>query len=543
MRRDPASLTAHQFDLLVVGGGVYGAIAAWDATLRGLSVAIIDRGDFGSGTSFNSAKTIHGGVRALQTGNVVALRRFARERRVLSRLLPHLVRPLRFVIPSYRGLARNRKLLELYFAIGDRLAREPGDRLDGAEPLPSSRVLSRDECLSLNPLVDPSGVTGGVEWFDCQMYNSDRVHFSFVASAVEAGAAATNYIEATAALARGLTVEGVRALDRLTGESLEIRARVVVNASGPWTPELSGRLAVGAGRRLPGRLSKAMNIVIPSPLPGAHAVAGPVGGRLLFVAPWRECAIVGTSHDRHEGGADELMVDRRELDAFLTAVNTAFPRLALGPGDIRLVHRGLLPASQRGDGVRLETKSAVVDHRCDGIHGLISIYGVRYTTARDTAERAVDLAVEQLACATVPCRTSVAPLIGGDIPDFEEFLRDATASPGAAVSARARERLARTYGSRHRILLERLAASKEDQKPLGANCGVTAGEVRHAVRQEMAVKLSDALLRRTEAGSAGHPGDDALETAAGIMAGELGWAARRRETEIAECHRTYQLPR
>ena len=521
---------------------MYGAIAAWDATLRGLSVAIIDRSDFGSGTSFNSAKTIHGGVRALQTGNMAALRRFARERRVLSRLLPHLVRPLPFVIPTYRGLARNRNLLELYFAISDRLVRDRPGRAGGGEPLPSSRVLSRDECLSLNPLIDPSGVTGGIEWFDCQMYNSDRVHFSFVASAAEAGAIATNYVEATAALARGSTVEGVRALDRLTGESLEIRARVVINASGPWAPELSGRLAAGAGGRLPGCLSKAMNIVIASPLPGAHAVAGPAGGRLLFVAPWRDCAIVGTSHDRYEGGADALTIDGRELDAFLTTVNTAFPRLVLNPDDIRLVHRGLLPASPRGDGMRLETKSAVVDHRCDGIDGLISVLGVRYTTARDTAERAVDRAVDQLACAATPCRTTAAPLVGGVILDFEAFLRDAAAAASDGVSMRTRERLVRTYGTRYRMVLDGLAASMEDQKPLGAICNVTGGEVRHAVRQEMAVKLSDALLRRTEAGSAGHPGDDALETAAGIMADELDWTSQRRETEIAELCRTYQLP-
>ena len=256
MRRDPAALASRAFDLLVIGGGIYGAIAAWDATLRGLSVAIIDRGDFGSGTSFNSAKTVHSGVRALQSGNVAALRRFVRERRALSRLLPHLVQPMPFVVPTYRGMPHNRSLLRLYFAIGDRLARDPHDA-DGGGRLPHSRLLSRDECLGLNPLIDPDGVTGGIEWFDCQMYNSDRVHFSFVASAAEAGAVAANYVEAVAALTRRSTVEGVRATDRLSGESLEIRADVVLNAAGPWAPELSGRLVPRAGGRLCRRLSKA----------------------------------------------------------------------------------------------------------------------------------------------------------------------------------------------------------------------------------------------------------------------------------------------
>lgn len=542
VRRDPGALAARPFDLLVIGGGIYGAVAAWDATLRGLSVAVIDRGDFGGGTSFNSAKTIHGGVRALQSGNVAALRRFARERRALARIAPHLVRPMPFVLPAYRGLSRNRVLLRLYFALADRLVREDAEAAGAAGSLPSSRLLSRGECLARNPLIDPHGVTGGVEWFDCQMRNSDRVLFAFVASAREAGAVAVNYVEAGAALRRGSVVEGVRATDRLTGESLEVRARVVLNAAGPWAPELDARLAPRAGGRLCGLLSRAMNFVIASPLPGACAVAGPAGGRLLFVAPWRGYAIVGTSHDRHTGGADRLGPERREIDAFIEAVNVAFPALALAPGDVRLVHRGLLPASPRGDGARLETRSVVVDHRCDGVHGLISMLGVRYTTARETAQRAVDLAVGQLARAASPCRTAVAPLVGGDVADFDAFLRDAKAMRNDAVPARTRERLARTYGTRHRVVLDRLRASAEDRVPLGSTCAVTVGEVRHAVREEMAVRLSDALLRRTEAGSAGYPGDDAVAAAARIMAAELGWSPQRTETEVAELRRTYRLP-
>ena len=542
MRRDPAALAARPFDLLVIGGGIYGTLAAWDATLRGLSVALIDRGDFGGGTSFNSAKTVHGGVRALQSGNVAALRRFARERRTLARLLPHLVRPLPFLIPTYRGIARNRTLLRLYFAVGDRLTRAGGAPPGEAGWLPGSRVVSRNECLRLNPLIDPAGVTGGIEWFDCQMYNSDRVPLAFIASAVDAGAVAANHVEAEAALTRGGSVEGVRAADRLTGEAFDIRAGVVLNAAGPWAPELSGRLVPRAGGSLCRRLSKAMNLVVPSPLGGSHAVAGPAGGRLLFVAPWRHCAIVGTSHDRYAGDAGGLALDRGELDRFLAAVRAAFPNLSLGLDDVRLVHRGLLPAAPRGDGPRLATRSAVVDHRRDWVGGLISVLGVRFTTARDTAERAVDLVMEQLARRGGPCRSASAPVAGGDLPDFGAFLRDAVSAADDLIPGPDRERVACTYGTRQRAVLDLLRASPGDRAPLGAACAVTVGEVRHAVREEMAVRLSDALLRRTEAGSAGHPGDDALSAAAGVMAAELGWTRERTESEMDAVRRVYQLP-
>ena len=542
MRRDLAALTSRTFDLLVVGGGIYGAIAAWDAILRGLDVAIIDRADFGGGTSFNSAKTLHGGVRALQSGNVAALRRFVRERRALCRVAPHLVRPLPFVVPTYRGISRNRTLARLYFALHDLLARDRNDGLAASRRLPPSRPLSRNECLDLNPLIDPDGVTGGIEWFDYQMHNSDRVHFSFIASAVEGGAVAANYVEATAGITRNDTVEGIRASDRLAGESLEIRARVVLNAAGPWAPELRRSLAPGASGRLGERLSKAMNFVIASPLRGSHAVAGPADGRFLFIAPWREFAIVGTSYDRYDGSANGLALDRHEIEAFMDAANRAFPGLSLEIGDLRLVHKGLLPVGPNGGGVRRKTTSEVVDHRDHGLHGLISMLGVRYTTARDTAERAVDLAVRQLQCNAAPCRTADAPLIGGDMPDAEGFIREATRAAGGRIPTAARRRLACTYGTRHRRVLAILTDSEADRAPLGSTCAVTAGEVRFAVREEMAVKLSDALLRRTEAGSAEYPGEDAVASAAGIMAEELDWTPDRIEKETADLRRAYRLP-
>ena len=544
MRRDLAALTAREFDLLVVGGGVYGAFAFWDATLRGLSAALIDRGDIGSGTSFNSAKTLHSGVRVLQTGNLALLRRFARERRALMRIAPHLVRPLPFVLPAGGEITRHRLLLRTYFAISERLTR--GGYHDGPEApaarLPPSRPLSRDECLRLNPLIDPGGVTGGIEWFDGQMRNGDRMHFSAVAAAVERGAVAANYVEADAALWRGGDVAGVRAIDRLTGDGLDIRARVVLNAAGPWAPALNGRLADGASAALCPRLSKAMNLVIDSPLPGTHAVAGAARGRLFFVAPWREVAIVGTSHDRYTGGPGALALDRAEIERFIDEVREAFPALPLRIDDVRLVHRGLLPAAPSGNGLQLATESAVVDHRRDAIHGLVSLLGVRYTTARDTAERAVDAVVDQVGRTVDTCRTATTPLAGGDMPDVDAFVREAAAEGEGELSTGLRRRLACTYGTRYRALAAELAASPEARAPLGPACGITAGEVRHAVREEMAVRLSDVLLRRTEAGSAGDPGGEAVLTAARIMAGELGWTETQVEQEVADLRRAYQLP-
>ena len=227
MKRDLPALTNSRFDLLVVGAGIYGATIAWDAAQRGLSVALIDRGDFGGGTSANSAKTVHGGIRALQTGQLRELRSFVRERRTLCRIAPHLVHRLPFVIPTYSGITRHRLTMRAAFRLYDLLARDRNDRLDRSKQLPASRLVSRAECLELNPMIAPNGVTGGIIWHDCQMYNADRVVLAFVRSAVDAGATAANYLEVTGWISDGKRVSGVTAQDRAGLNVLDIRARLL----------------------------------------------------------------------------------------------------------------------------------------------------------------------------------------------------------------------------------------------------------------------------------------------------------------------------
>ena len=539
MRRDLRGLADTQFDLLIVGAGIYGATIAWDAAQRGLSVALIDRGDFGGGTSANSAKTVHGGVRALQTGDLAELRSFVRERRALSRIAPHLVHPLPFVIPTYGGLTRNPLAMRVAFGLYDLLARDRNDLPDRSKHLPPSRLISRDECLALSPAIAPDGVTGGIIWHDCQMHNPDRVVLSFVLSAVGAGAAAANYLEATGWIRDGDRIVGVQAKDRLGPACLDVRATLVVNAAGPWGPALTEDVlpAIRSGR--PPGLSKAMNLVTRS-ITRDHALGGLAGSRFLFVAPWRGVSIVGTSHDPFDGRADSLRVRETDVSAFLHDVNQAFPAAGLQLGDVRLVHRGLLPAAD-GAGRQLLKQSVVRDHRTDGVPGLMSVLGVRYTTARGTAERATDTAFTILGHTPPACQTTETPLTGGDIPDFAGFVADATNETEAPVDSITRRRVAHSYGSRYRDILQPMMDDPSLAESLSDDCPVTRGEILHAVRHEMAVRLADAVLRRTEAGSAGHPGREALDEAARVMGAEMGWTEVQHTREVKHTEQTYRL--
>jgi glycerol-3-phosphate dehydrogenase len=543
MVRDLRRLADTRFDVLVIGAGVYGAATAWDAAQRGLNVALIDRGDFGSGTSFHNLKTLHGGLRSLQAMSFAQMRRFIRERRALARIAPHLVRPLPFVVPTTTSLTRNAIVMRMALALSDLVGRDRSEGLTDPDlHLPNGTIVSRAEALRLNPLVDPRAVKGGAVWYDYQMTNADRVTFSFALSAANAGATTANYVEAESFLFDGQRVSGARVRDTRGGQGFDIRASVVVNAAGAWAPELVESLPGRAAAVPAPLLSRAMNVVVRQPAL-SHACGGEVDGRFLFLVPWRTLSILGTSHDTHRGAAGALSVSAAELEAFLAEGRRAFPGARLATGDVQLVHRGLLPmVSGNGRHVNLLRETAVVDHAALGAPGLVSIHGVRYTTARHSAAEAVDAIFRTRGALQAPvCRTDQTPLEGGDIARVSAFIVDAIGQrpdvPGPVL-----DRLVRTYGTHYRQVLAIANETPPLAAPLGRQCDVTGLEIAYAARREMAVTLADALIRRTEAGSAGHPGDDAIERAAQVMAAELGWDDQRRQAEIDQVQAFYKLP-
>jgi glycerol-3-phosphate dehydrogenase len=544
MSRDLRLLADTRFDVLVVGAGFYGVTTAWDAAQRGLSVAIVDKDDFGAATSFNNLKTLHGGLRSLQAFNFGQARLFIRERRALARIVPHLVRPLPFVIATTRHPLRNSLLMRLGLAMNDAVAKDRNLGLpDPGTHLPPSRIVSRDEALRLNPLISPNGVTGGAVWYDYQMQSTDRVTLSFLLSALDAGAATANYVQARRFLQEHNRVIGVMAEDRMTGTSFPIRASVVVNAAGPWAASLLASLPAAAQGSPPPMLSRAMN-VLTNKIVNDHACGGYANGRYLFMVPWRDVAMLGTSHDAHDGGADALKVTRWDLEAFLKDAREAFPHAPLGANTVRLVHRGLLPTvSANGPRVRLVKESRVVNHEQHGMRGLVSMFGVRYTTARQTACEAVDAVFHAMGHASPPpCRTAETPLHGGSIVHMDNFLKAVLMRDVGGITPATLRRIAATYGTGYDAVLQIARDTPALGHPLGPNCEVIGAEILYAVRHEMALRLADAVIRRTEAGAAGHPGTEALERAATIMARAHGWDPARTRNEIDDVENFYKLP-
>jgi glycerol-3-phosphate dehydrogenase len=548
MKRDLGRLTGEVFDVLVLGGGVHGACIAWDAALRGLSVALIDKGDFGHATSANSLKTLHGGLRYLQDPDLSLARTMIAERRAFMRIAPHLAHPLPCVMPLYGGIVTSKPVMAAALALNDAIGFDRNRLADRSKHLAGGRVISTAETLRLLPGARSDGLTGAAVWHECQVYNSERLTLSFVLSAGACGAAVANYVEAAAFLVDGNVVAGVRAKDGLTGDRLEIRARIVVNATGPWTADVF-RLLGGQSPRRPVTLSRAMNLVTRQVISG-HMLAlrshprwkteeatGSTKSRLFVLAPWREYSLLGTLHLPASGDQLDSWVEEQEIDDFVADFNLAYPGAGLSKDDIRFVHTGLLPVvdSCPADKVKLLRNTSLWDHRrLDGIEGLITVVGVKYSLSRRAARDAVDLALKKLGQAPRRCQTAEVSVAGGNIDQFSDFVRREIAGRSPNLPAETVRHLAYTYGSELSKVVSYMERDSTLVRRVSHNHEVTAAQIVHAIREEMAATLADVVFRRTELGSAGDPGEHCLRTCADIMAAELGWAPHRVAHELDE---------
>jgi glycerol-3-phosphate dehydrogenase len=535
MTRDLASVASRRHDILVIGGGIHGLAVAYDAALRGLSVALVERGDFGSGSSFNHAKTVHGGLRSLQRGDVLKARFSIGERRAMARIAPHLVTPLPFVIETTRTITRSRLAMQAGFLLDAAIGLDRNAGVLPALRLPAGRLISRDACAPLFGGPRPPHVTGGAQWYDYHMADTDRLTLAFATGAARGGAALLNYAEATRPIKTGARVSGVEVRDLVSGEVVELAAQVVVNAAGSHVGRLMD--ALGAPHDFP--LLKAMNVVTTRPA-GATAVGAPTrDGRLLLVMPWRGQALVGTSHSDHLVGPDDSEVSLQELDRFLDEINSAFPERALTRSDVTLVHRGVVPAERARHGaLGLRGHHQIYDHARDGVDGAISVVGVKYTTARGVGEQVVDIACRKLGRSAV-CRTAITPLPGGDLISVDATMRAAIAETRGLLSESCARRLVQTHGTLWTDVVALCRATRDLAEPVTPADSTVRASVVHAARSEMALSLTDVVVRRTGLGAGRHPGHDVAAACAELMAVELGWDADRVASEQAALLRFY----
>jgi glycerol-3-phosphate dehydrogenase len=473
-------LSTRVFDLLVVGGGITGAGITRDAALRGMSVALIDKGDFGSGTSSRSSRLVHGGVRYLEHGHLHLVFEASAERRRLLRLAPHLVRPLPFIWPVYSG----QRLPLWKIAAGLTLY----DVLSLFRNVERHRRLDDTEVLGHEPRLRAEGLSGGVRYFDAATDDA-RLTLANVLDATELGAIAVNHV---AFRSGGPTAGGVhlaRVEDALTGTRFDIRARVLVNAAGPWSDAVTEAAGGGAASRVRG--SKGVHISVRRERIGnrdAITMIHPVDGRVLFALPAGTTTIVGTTDTFTEASPDEVRASEADVAYLLDAANGFFPEAHLSRDDVIAAWAGIRPLVPT-------TRSSVAasrEHAVTRVGSSVAITGGKLTTYRVMAEEVVDAAREIL---RMPRRRA-------------------------------------TTGSRP--FPDRMSAVADAGREVEVGLPYRLHDLRVGVERELACTLGDLLIRRTHV--AHETRDNGRATArrvADFVAPLLGWDAPAKEREIA----------
>jgi glycerol-3-phosphate dehydrogenase len=518
-----ATLTGEPFDVLVIGGGITGAGVALDAATRGYSVALIERADFASGTSSRSSKLVHGGLRYLQNFDLGLVREALLERQINVNLAPHLVRPLRFVVPAFDGARLDRIVgmgLNAYDVMAvDRLRRRR--RRQEADWSPARhRLISGAEVTELVPALADRAPSGGYLFYDCQTDDA-RLVLTVLAEAERFGAVAANRLEAVELLEDAGRACGARVRDTESGDELEIRASNVVNATGVWADRLRPAELHDEAEVPIIRPSRGTHVVVEgSALPMVAGAVVPAGeGRTIFVVPWLGQTLIGTTDTDHAGDADHVRPSDAEISYLLDAVN-AFFATSLSASDLAGAYAGVRPlisSGDRGKSVDISRKAELYETSS----GMITITGGKLTTWRRMAKQTVDRIVEREG-SDARCVTHEIPLGMAVAPD------DLTTAPEGA-----REQLAGRYGHLAHDVLALTVNRPELAEPIVPGRPDLLAEVAYAARREQARTVGDVLLRRTRLGLTAArrllaPGAGAIERVAAAMGEELGWDEARR---------------
>jgi glycerol-3-phosphate dehydrogenase len=499
-------------DVLVIGGGINGAGIARDLALRGLRVALVEKGDFASGTSSASTKLVHGGVRYLERFDFHLVFEACRERRILQTIAPHLVRPLAFFIPVYREDPRSLRTIRAGMTLYDLLALFRNTHRHS--------ILAEGAAAEREPALREEGLVGVALYWDCRMDDA-RLCLENVLAAVEAGADAANYLEVTELLHRSGRVSGARLLDRESGEELEVEAEVVVNAAGPWLDRICA-LDGDQGAKL--RPTRGTHILVPRINRGGEALYLTAGrdDRLFFVIPWGDLSLVGTTDVDFSGDPDTVAPTGEDVDYLLAEAARHLRVPELGRADVVASFAGLRPlVAEEG---RRRASRVSREHRIfQPASGLLSVGGGKYTTYRAVAAEVAALVADRLDRGKGRSLTHRVPLPGGVTGDFAAFMRrEVTAlSGGFGLPSADLVRLLNCYGSRTGRLLSLLKEDPELSRPVVEGSPLLAVQVAYATDFEMARTPEDVLRRRSPLALERGRGRREVEAVASLMARRL----------------------
>ena len=548
MERELDKFKYSYFDILIIGGGITGAAIAWDASLRGYKVALIEKDDFGHGTSMATSKLIHGGLRYLANFEFGLVRESLQERYFLSNNIRHLVKPLPFLFPVYDEISTSRWLIKMGLKLYDFLSSSKIIVGNGLQKLPAHKWYSRKKVLELEPKLPDQGLKGAFLYYDVQNIHPERMNIDFISSAVSKGAVVANYLEMTELVTDKIggkeEVRGVKVVDKLTytpqgkkGIEFMIQAKVVLNCSGPWANLVLNKLIKKKGRDTL-LLSKGIHILIPRSQ-NDHAIFIETKNKVhFFVLPWLNYTLLGTTDTNYQGSPDELCVTSEDIENFISIVQRHYS-INIEKEDILYAYAGIRPlildkaSFGSGNTYGISRRHEIIDHDKDGLNSLVSVLGGKYTTSRALAEKTVNYIQKKYELGNFLCHSRTTPLRSANYSSgAAKYKQNLLTKWGKLFSKELIDHLFEYYGMNCKKIL--LIAGKSDNLKEyidSSNLRIKA-EIHYAIKHESTYTLSDFLYRRCGWGNEGLKNIRILNIIADEMGGLLGWSTFKKQQEI-----------
>jgi glycerol-3-phosphate dehydrogenase len=495
IKRDPYSISKRSYDLIIIGGGIYGTMLSFVAAQKGIKSLLLEKDDFGGATSYNSLRILHGGLRYLQKLDIRRFFESVDERKWFMKNFSGLVEPIPCLMPLYgRGLYRV-SVFRAALLLNDLLSANRNSGINNGNKIPSGKIVSDEKVKNIFSLVDPQGLQGGAVWFDGSIPDSEIVIKEIIKKSVSLGSEVLNYTEVKDLIAEDGRVKGVLASDGISGQTFKFLSSSVINSAGPWSREISKRFDADYPELF--KSSIAWNVLFGREALSDHALAitpQRSGAPTLFLRPWKGMLFAGTIHEPWNKVEKNPMPSANSVHNFINDLNSSIPKLNISENDILHIYAGLLPAKSEGSS-KLAVREVILDHsRRKGPKGLYSLSGVKFTTARLVSLKALDF---------------IFPNLNGRTKEID-FQYDS-------------------------IQKEQLGIYNFNWCP-DENNNSWREDLKKIIDEESVMHLDDLILRRTTIGD--NP-NRALELASSFS-NFFGWDNKRREMEISRIEKFFK---
>lgn len=546
MERFIENYNGKQYDVIVIGGGISGASVAYEAASRGLSVALLEKNDFGSATSSATSKMIHGGLRYLAKMELGLVRESLRERRVLTNIAPNFIHPAPFLFSIYKSDKTPGFLMKIAMLLYEILSFDKGKLKDKSKKMPLHKTLNHDKVLKIVPNANHKGLKGAHLYYDCSSHSPERFTLAFIKSAVKYGADVANYAQMQEFIfdpsSNGkLKINGVRATDLINNKDVQINGKLVINCAGPWADiVLSKAKAADKNQHL--RRSEGIHIITKKMIENYIFAGSTPNGKHFFVVPYRNHTLIGTTDKEYIGDPDNYKVSKKSIEELLKGVNQSFGNgKKIKYEDVLYTYGGLRPLveDQTEDVYNSSRKYEITDGLKNNIDGLLTVEGGKFTTSRKLAEQVIKKAIKKLKFNANPTVSEHQYLYGSEIENLKAFIKEKQKQYPIFKNKQI-EYLVKSYGNELDNLIKSYQKPEflEPINPDGENLAMVA----YAIDHEMAKTLSDILFRRTGIGLLGHPGNKNLQKIADLAAEKLGWTEKQKNDEILKIEQEFKLP-